>query len=72
MDVERISQPPYSYLELVGSHKHHKYVMYLCNLQCVIYELFCVYNLSTIDIKYHFVRYVIDGSGVDLKKVHTK
>jgi hypothetical protein len=33
-----------------------------------------VYHSKTkhIDIKYHFVRYVIDGGGVDIKKVTLK
>jgi hypothetical protein len=29
-------------------------------------------KMKHIDIKYHFVRQVIDGGGVDLKKVHTQ
>ena len=37
-----MSQPPYSYLELVGSQKNHKYVMYTCDLHYVIELFFCV------------------------------
>ena len=47
----------------------------LCDSQCAIHLDKCpTYHSKTkhIDIKYHFLRQVIDGGGVDIKKIHTQ
>lgn len=53
----------------------HKNGNVLCDTQSVIHldtNLACHSDSKYLNIKYHFVRQVIDGGGVDLKRVHTQ
>jgi len=57
----------------LGRVQDHVYI--LCDSQSAIHLATnpCYHNKTKhIDIKYHFVRYVVDGGGVALKKVHTQ